>query len=143
MTPILIGGIIEAVGKIAGDLITTDKERLNAQIELEKIGVEYAKVDASLAVGQIETNKIEAASANWFVAGWRPAFGWVGAAAMCYQFLLYPLLVWLWALMQARGWVPTALPAPPMLDTEALWVIVSGILGIGGYRTFEKVKRVN
>lgn len=143
MAPILIGGIIEAVGKIADDLVTSDKERLEAEIELQKVGVEAAKVDASLALGQMDVNAVEAQNRNWFVAGWRPALGWVGAMAMAYQFLLYPLLVWLWALMQARGWVPVALVAPPMLDTDALWVILSGMLGIGGFRTLEKVKRVS
>ena len=143
MAPILIGGIIEAVGKIADDLVTSDKERLEAEIELQKVGVEAAKVGASLALGQMDVNAVEAQNRNWFVAGWRPALGWVGAMAMAYQFLLYPLLVWLWALMQARGWVPVALAAPPMLDTDALWVILSGMLGIGGFRTLEKVKRVN
>ena len=143
MAPILIGGIIEAVGKIADDLVTSDKERLEAEIELQKVGVEAAKVDASLALGQMDVNAVEAQNRNWFVAGWRPALGWVGAMAMAYQFLLYPLLVWLWALMQARGLVPVALVAPPMLDTDALWVILSGMLGIGGFRTLEKVKRVN
>lgn len=143
MAPILIGGIIEAVGKIADDLVTSDKERLEAEIELQKVGVEAAKVDASLALGQMDVNAVEAQNRNWFVAGWRPALGWVGAMAMAYQFLLYPLLVWLWALMQARGLVPVALVAPPMLDTDALWVILSGMLGIGGFRTLEKVKRVS
>ena len=62
---------------------------------------------------------------------------------MAYQFVLYPFMVWLWALMQAKGWVPTTLTAPPMLDTEALWVILSGMLGIAGMRSFEKAKKVS
>lgn len=131
-----IGGIIEAVGGVIGDLVTTDKERLAAQIEL-------AKVDASLLTGQMEVNKAEATSGSLFVAGWRPACGWIGAAAMGYQFLLYPLLVWTWALLQAHGWVPVALAPPPMLDTDALWVILTGMLGIAGARTFEKVRGVS
>lgn len=136
MIPIpLLGGIIEAVGKVAGDLITTDKERLAAQLEA-------AKIEAGLVQGQLEVNKVEAASSSVFVAGWRPAIGWVGAAAMAYQFLLYPLLVWLWSIFQAKGWVPMALNPPPMLDTDALWVILSGMLGIAGMRTVEKVKKV-
>lgn len=130
-----IGGIIEAVGGVIGGLVTTDKERLSAEIEL-------AKVDASLLTGQMEVNKVEAASASLFVAGWRPACGWIGAAAMGYQFLLYPLLVWAWALLQANGWVPATMAPPPMLDTDALWVILTGMLGIAGARTFEKVRGV-
>lgn len=131
-----VAGIIEAVGGVIGDLVTTDKERLTAELEL-------AKVDASLLTGQMEVNKVEAAHASVFVAGWRPACGWIGAAAMGYQFLLYPMLVWLWTLMQARGWVAAELKPPPMLDTDALWVILTGMLGIAGARTFEKVRGVS
>ena len=142
MNPLIVGGIVEAVGKIADDLFTSDKERLDAEIELQKIGVEVAKIDAGLVAGQVEVNKVEAAHASLFVAGWRPAIGWIGAAAMAYQFLLYPLLVWGWSVMQARGWVSLTLAVPPMLETDALWVILTGILGIGGMRSFEKTRGV-
>lgn len=131
-----IVGIIEAVGSIASDLITTDKERMTLEIEA-------AKVDAQIATGQMEVNKVEAASSSVFVAGWRPAIGWIGAASMAYQFLVYPMMVWLWTFLQAKAWIPSALQAPPMLDTNALWVVLSGMLGIAGMRTVEKVKGVN
>ena len=131
-----IGSIIEAVGGVIGDLVTTDKERLSAEIEL-------SKVDASLLIGQMEVNKVEAASESLFVAGWRPACGWIGAAAMGYQFLLYPMLVWLWAYMQSLGWIVVSLSPPPMLETDALWVILTGMMGIAGARTFEKVRGAN
>lgn len=130
-----IAGIIEAVGGVASNLITTDKERLAAQLEFDK-------VDASLLTGQMEVNKVEAGNTNLFVAGWRPAIGWCGALAMAYQFLLYPMLTWVWATLQANGWVPTAMQPPPMLDTSALWTIVTGMLGIAGARTVEKIKGV-
>lgn len=140
MNPIILGGIVDAIGKIADDLFTSDKERLDAQIELQKVSIEAAKIDASLATGQMEVNKAEATNASLFVAGWRPAIGWVGAASMLYQFLIYPFLVWGWALMQAKGWVPSTMSAPPMLEAESLWVILSGMLGIASLRTVEKVK---
>ncbi len=140
MNPLLIGGIVEAIGKLADDLFTSDKERLDAQIELQKVGVEAAKVEAGLITAQLEVNKAEATNDNVFVAGWRPAIGWVCAAAMTYQFIIYPFLVWGWSLMQSQGWIPEAMKAPPMLDTDALWVILSGMLGIAGMRTVEKVK---
>ncbi len=59
---------------------------------------------------------------------------------MAYQFIIYPFLVWGWSLMQSQGWITEAMKAPPMLDTDALWVILSGMLGIAGMRTVEKVK---
>ncbi len=130
-----IAGIIQAVGSVAGDLITTDKERL-------QLALEDRRIDAELVQGQLRVNEAEAANASVFVAGWRPAVGWVGAAAMAYQFLLYPFLTWGWKLFQAWSWVPGDLSPPPMLDTDALWVILSGMLGIAGARTFEKIKGV-
>jgi hypothetical protein len=130
-----IGTVIESVGKVAGDLITTDKERM--QLELEG-----RRIDQATDLAQMEVNKVEAASSSTFVAGWRPAIGWVGAAAMAYQFLLYPMLVWAWTWAQAEGHVPATVKPPPMLDTEALWVILSGMLGIAGMRSWEKGKGV-
>jgi hypothetical protein len=130
-----IGSVIESVGKVAGDLITTDKERM--QLELEG-----RKLDQAIDLAQIEVNKVEAASSSVFVAGWRPAIGWIGAAAMAYQFLLYPVLLWGWAYLQGTGWIPKELVPPPVLDADQLWVILSGILGIAGMRSFEKSKGV-
>lgn len=142
MNPLALGGIVQAIGQIADDLITTDKERLGAELELRRLGLEERKVEADLVRGQLEVNQAEATSGSLFVAGWRPAIGWIGAAALGYQFLLYPLLVWIWSLLQARGVVPGDLQPPPMLDTSALWVVLSGMLGIAGLRSVEKVKRV-
>ena len=135
MNPLGIGAIIDSVGKVASDLITTDKER----IELE---LEGKRIDQATDLAQMEVNKTEAQNQNLFVAGWRPAVGWVGAAAMAYQFLAYPLLVWAWTWMQAEQIVPAEVKPPPMLDTDALWVILSGMLGIAGMRSFEKTRGV-
>lgn len=38
-----IGSIIKGVGDVAGDLITTDKERAAAQLEQDRLGVEREK----------------------------------------------------------------------------------------------------
>lgn len=133
MNPLLIGGIVEAVGKVADDLFTSDDER--AKAELDAYTAETTRMQ-----GQVEINKIEAGSQSLFVAGWRPAIGWIGALAMAYQFIVYPFLVWGWHAMQAAGWINAGLSEPPMLQTEALWVILTGILGIGTMRSFDKSK---
>lgn len=145
MNPLLapaIGGIVQTIGSVIGDLVTTDKERLDAEIELRKLGLEELKVDAGLQQGQIDVNKAEAAHPHLFVSGWRPAIGWIGAAAMGYQFLAYPFLVWAWSVLQAMAIVPADMTPPPMLDTDALWVILTGMLGLGAARTVEKVRGV-
>lgn len=130
-----ISTIIDSVGKVAGDLITTDKEKMQLEIENRKL-------DQAIDMAQIEVNKEEAKSSSLFVSGWRPAVGWIGAAALAYQFLLYPILGWAWKWLQAMNYVPAEMSPPPLLDAEQLWVMLSGILGIAGMRTFEKQKGV-
>lgn len=130
-----IGTVIDSVGKIASDLITTDKERLELELRAKEL-------DQSIDLAQIEVNKVEAEHSSIFVAGWRPAIGWIGAAAMAYQFLLYPIMLWGWTWMQGVGWIPKELTPPPVLEADQLWVILSGILGIAGMRSFEKSKGV-
>lgn len=130
-----IGTVIESVGKVAGDLITTDKERM--QLELEG-----RKLDQAIDLAQIEVNKVEAASSSVFVSGARPAILWIGAIAMAWTYIAHPILVWCWTLLQAKQYIPSGMPPPPTLDSDSLWVIVSGILGLGGFRTFEKTKGV-
>lgn len=139
-----IGEVVAGVGKIADDLFTSDEERL-------KVALQEKMIDAQLMQGQLAVNQAEAQHASVFVAGWRPAIGWVGALAMAYQFILYPLLTWIWALLQAKHLIPCHVdPAnvaaictftpPPELKAEVLWTIVSGMLGIAGMRSYDKAK---
>lgn len=138
-----IGDIVAAVGQVADDLFTSDEERAKQDIEAMKVELDAAKVDADLIAGQQRINVEEAKSASLFVAGWRPAIGWTGVAALAYQFIVYPLLTWAWAWMQSLHWVPLTVAPPPILDTNALMVLLTGILGISTARTFEKVKGVS
>jgi hypothetical protein len=137
-----IGSIIEGVGKVAGDLITTDKERLQMALEERKLDLEEKKIDQATDLAQVEVNKIEAASSNFFVAGWRPAVGWVGVLGLVYQFLGYPLMQWLWVFGQSYDIIPKGLNPPPDLDVEQLMTLLAGLLGFGGMRSFEKSKGV-
>jgi len=136
MNPFLtdgIGGIVETVGKVADDLFTSDEERAKADLDAYR-------AESERMGGQVKINKIEAASQSLFVSGWRPAVGWCGVFAMAYQFVLYPFLTWGWSAMQAAGLISIGLLPPPMLDTDALWVILTGILGLGTARTVERIK---
>lgn len=130
-----IGTVIESVGKIASDLITTDKERL-------ELALREKELDQRLDLAQIGVNTAEAQHPSIFVAGARPAILWVGAVAMAWTYIVHPMLVWGWALLQAANLIPAGLTPPPTLEADTLWVIVSGILGLGGFRTFEKAKGV-
>ena len=129
-----IGGIVEGIGKIADDLSTSDEERL-------KIALQEKAMDVELVKGQLEINEAEAQHKNVFVAGWRPFIGWVGGIALAYQFILYPIMIWGWAFFQAKGWISKGLSPPPVFESGPLFAIITGMLGIGGMRSFDKVRK--
>lgn len=142
MNPLLIGGIIDTVGKVADSLFTSDEERARLQIEATKAETDAFRAESERMAGQVDITKIEAAHSSLFVAGWRPGIGWVCVISLAYQFVLYPLLLWGWGAFQAAGRIPATLSAPPLLDVEALMVLVTAMLGIAGARTWEKFKGV-
>ena len=84
---------------------------------------------------QMEVNKVEAAHHSIFVAGWRPFIGWVCGMALAFEFLVRPLTQW--ALLIAEKSIVL-----PVLDTNALYPILMGMLGLGTLRTFEKSKGI-
>jgi hypothetical protein len=89
----------------------------------------------SVTTNQSDINKAEASNSSMFVAGWRPMIGWVCAAALVSQYIVRPLIMW--------GFSLAHYPIPPLpgLD-DNLWQLMMGMLGMGGLRTFEKVKGV-
>lgn len=120
----------------------TPLQACRAELETmrEALAIEEKKIEAGLIQSQIEVNKAEAQHASVFVAGWRPFIGWVGGFGMAYQFLLYPLLTWVWPVLIARGTLPAGTTIPPVLDGDVLFAMVSGLLGIAGMRSFDKTK---
>lgn len=135
------GDVIKAVGDTVDKFVTTDKERLELQIERDKAVQDHEYrmelLDQQLDIAQTEVNKAEAGNPSLFVAGWRPAIGWVCAAALAYQFMLYPLLSWL--ALTVFG----VHEAPPKLNMDELFPLVFGMLGIAGMRSFDKLKGID
>lgn len=109
-------------------------EQLQKLAELEQSG-DLAQLNAhvQLMMGQLKINLAEASHKSIFVAGWRPWIGWVGGIAMAYQFVLYPLLLWIWVLCDQD-----LSKAPPVMDTGALFAIIVGMLGVGAQRSYDK-----
>jgi hypothetical protein len=131
MNPLILGPILE-VGKTLLDRFVPDPAaKREAEMEMIRMAAEG---ELKQVVAQLEINAREASHASIFVAGWRPAFGWCGAAGFLYATIGQPVLAWVGAI---KGW-----PAPPELNLDLLWVVVTGLLGIGGLRTVEKLKAV-
>ncbi len=78
---------------------------------------------------QSEINKMEAQHRSIFVAGWRPFIGWICGIALAYNFIIRDLIAWV---------SPDVMP--PAIQMDQLITILLGMLGLGGLRTFEKIK---
>lgn len=85
-------------------------------------------------IAQIGVNKQEAAHKSPFVAGWRPSIGWVCSASLAFNYLVVPVSN---AVLTHFG-AATITPLP----NEEMMPVLYGLLGLGAYRTFEKVKGV-
>lgn len=103
----------------------------------DKTAQEQAQLAAAVQIvqGQLDTNRAEAASPSAFTSGWRPAIGWVCASALACQYIARPLLQWV-GIVSGHPF-----PELPGID-DNLWQLMLGMLGLGGLRSFEKVKRV-
>jgi len=126
-----------------GGILTSAREaitgkRIEDPTELAKIDLQLQTLENALITGQLKVNEEEAKSGSFFVAGWRPMIGWVCGSALAYQFLLYPLIVWGW--VASGNHIDTA---PPMIDGSALYPVLLGMLGIGGMRSFDKLKNTD
>jgi len=116
------------IGPVTGllDKFIEDKDQRNALAhEIATMSERHAQ---ELAQGQLEVNKVEAAHKSLFVAGWRPAIGWICGLALMYSTILAPILgIWF---------------TVPPVDSSLLTTVLMGMLGLGGLRTIEKAKGV-
>lgn len=85
------------------------------------------------AISQAQTNTAEASNPNVFVAGWRPAVGWMCAAIFGVNYILGPISQYICAL---TGHV---VPWPSM-DWTAVTPILLGMLGLAGMRSYDKTQ---
>jgi len=125
-----IASPIEAIGNVFDKLFTSDEEREKAKFVLEKLRQRPAELQA-------EINKIEAQHRSIWVAGWRPAVGWVCAFGMFYRFVGNELAKWFCAM-----WFPNIV-VPELTGSGDLITILLALLGMSGIRTFEKINKIS
>lgn len=127
-------GVLEGIGALAKDIriaITGKDPQKMAEIESKLLEMEFIAQKA-----QTDINLEEAKNPNLFVSGWRPFIGWVCGIGVFYHFIGFSLIEWIIMVFKLNI-------TPPKLDTEGLLGLVIALLGMGGLRTFEKLKGVN
>ena len=114
---------VKAIGGVLDELFTSKEEKLSHKEAM-------VRLEQRPHLAQIALNQTEAQHRSLFVAGWRPFIGWVCGTGLLWHFVLYDVLVF----FAGRESVPE------LSGTDNLIAIVISLLGLGGYRTFEKTK---
>ena len=130
--PALIAPLLGIVGQIFDRVIPDKAAAEKAKLEM---AAALQSQDFQLALEQIKVNAEEAKSASVFVSGWRPAVGWIGAFGLGYAAVLEPVIRF--TAVVGFGYAGKF----PVLDTSITMQVLFGILGLGAYRTYEKVKK--
>ena len=128
----LAQSLIKPVVGILDKFIEDKDQRAALAHEIATIADKQANEQA---LAQIQLNSVEAAHHSLFVAGWRPAVGWVCALAMLLNFILIPFI--------NLGLEFAGLELHlDLIDMETMLPVLFGMLGLGGMRTAEKIKGV-
>ena len=116
-----VGGVVNEVGAVLDSVFTSDDERLSHEEIKIKLRNAPHEVMGRLSI-------IEAGHRSLFVAGWRPAVGWICAIGIGFAFIGNPLL------QRFVGGAPINVPLDVILE------LVLAMLGMGTLRTIEKIK---
>jgi hypothetical protein len=126
----IFDGITSVLDRVLS-FIPNPQEKAKARLEAE---AQLISILANESSQQSEINKVEAASSNLFVAGWRPFIGWVGGITLAWFYIGYPMLSFLIPL----GFPEVKIPSPnlpvDMMD------LVYMLLGVGTMRSYDKMK---
>jgi hypothetical protein len=124
-----VTALFEIGGKVLDRVLPDPAQQAAAKLELMKL---QQNGELTQIAGQMEINKVEAASSSIFVSGWRPAIGWICGAGFAVQFVIGPLAEW--------GSSLAGHPVKfPQMDTGTMMPLLLGMLGLGGLRTAEKL----
>ena len=126
MIQALIGPIASLLDKIIPDA----GERQKLAHEIATMAERQAH---EIALAQIEVNKEEAKSSDAFRGGWRPFIGWTCGVAFALHFVVFPVLNFF---LVAAGEAEVKI----LFDMNTLLTVLGGLLGLGAFRSYEKVK---
>jgi len=119
-----VNEVAQGVADVVDRFVETPEEKQAAEIIKRKIALEPDR-------WQAEINKIEAAHRTIFVAGWRPAIGWICASALAWGWILAPILQFIYP--------DRTMPA---IEVGQAISLVMAMLGMGALRTYEKNNNV-
>ncbi len=115
-----VSSAFNGVSSILDEVITTKEERAKVDIEFNKL--------------QTEINKLESQTASVFVSGWRPFVGWVCATGLGFNYVIRPIMNYVILLLN------NGIPTMDTMSMSEMLTLLTGMLGFGALRTYEKRK---
>lgn len=125
-----VGGILKPISDVVDHLTVSGDDKIKIQLALLQAQQSAAE---AITTAQSDVDKVEAGNNSMFVAGWRPAVGWVCATALAFEYLVRPLVAAGYSLAHQVA------PTLPGID-DNLWQLMFGLLGMGALRSFDKMK---
>jgi hypothetical protein len=133
----LVPGVIDIVKRYVPD--PAAQAQIQSELTQKLLDAESKENQALMEVAQAQTaiNLAEANNPSIWVSGWRPAAAWCCVFGLAYSFFLQPMFGWFTVLFGAA--IGASIPSPPVLNVEVIMGLLTGMLGLGGFRTVEKI----
>jgi hypothetical protein len=132
--PQLLTAIFGIVDKVIPDPQAAAAAKLQAMQMQATAEGQKLESDTRLALAQLEVNKADAQSSSAMQRNGRPFIVWVCGVALAWDTVARPMITY------AAAYAGHPIPPLPNLSTDQLYGILAGVLGLGGFRTIEKVK---
>lgn len=131
--------LIDPIARIVDKLIPDKEAAAKAKLELMKLEqqgqLSELQAMVEMTKAQSAVNQQEAAHKSIFVAGWRPWIGWMCGVGIFWMFVGEPIASYIIAITMSDVTLPET-------DFSYLFELVLAMLGMGGLRTYEKLKGV-
>ena len=124
--------VADGVSSAIDKFVETGEEKKAAALLVAKMEQEPAK-------WQAEINKVEASHPSIFVAGWRPAIGWICAVSLGAYFIpkfLFASFLWVKTCIATNSIVTYP------VNADGLVQLILALLGMGAIRMVEKLNGV-
>jgi len=122
----LLGKLVQPVGDIL-DKVIEDKDQ--KALLAHEIATMASKHSQEVVLAQLEILKSDA-QGNWFQSSWRPLIGWIAGISLGINYMVAPI---------ALGFGFEV----PQADMSVMMPLLLGMLGIGGMRSFDKLKKTD
>ncbi len=124
--------MVTTVAGIVNKFVPDRDQQIKLEAELSSKLADYQQTQLT---AQSDIDKVEATSSSFFVAGWRPAAGWLTVFGLAWATTLQPIAEFTAHLLGYKG-------VFPVIQSDILTNLLLALLGMAGWRSLDKIKGV-